>query len=231
MSVSPSAGAPGAAVLTPSELVYLFGTQFAARGGAPLGEPHLPDNREVRIDQLGIKLLSVALLANEQAGSLRLEARTKKILFGLRSTTSLYAVATDKVPPFPEGTWEVRLFQPLLDARERTLEVNQLADRNLVESESPWGEVIGILLGAMQFRGLLEIVDTKVLKVFHSKRFRLPERTATLAAAQSLAPVRQLLADCEQSRPEIWKLLTAQLSSGVRRNQQSTDNDVDISSN
>lgn len=206
-----------------SEMVYLFGTQFAGKSNAPVLTPHLPDNKETRLEDLVQHLLAAAFLANERDGALRLDVRAKKVLFGLRTTQAVYATATATPPSAPEGSWEQRIQQRLLKAKGQTEEVEQVVFALLPMSQAPFGEVIGQLLAALNKRGMLNVVDTKVLKVFHSKRYSLKSGAADAAAAQSLDAVKQLLESDKATRPELHALLLRAVRRGVERNQESDD--------
>lgn len=225
LSTDPSETLAGA-ILTPSELSYLFGTHFAGKGNAPNPAPHLPDHKEVDIKKLATDLLAVALLADEQAGALRLKVQQAKALFGLRKVNKVFAIAGDTPPSFPQGSWETRLYAQVANSKERTSELSHLVFAVVPESASPFGEVIGLLLSGMNGRGLLDVTKSTKLKVFHSERFQLKESTAALAAQQPLEVVKGLLAVSQQNRPELHKLLLDGIQQGVSRSEKTDDTDV-----
>src|SRR5512135_2417894 len=92
--------------LTPSELVYLNGEKFAQKAGVfnKIKLMHL--DLSVNDAQLVQKVVAAAFLVNEQVGTLRLEVRAKKALFGLASVQALYAEPCGVQHPWPEHTLE-----------------------------------------------------------------------------------------------------------------------------
>ncbi|MCL5947362.1 MAG: hypothetical protein M1298_05025 [Chloroflexi bacterium] len=218
-----TAGVLAGAALAPSEICYLFGTHFAGKGNAPAPAPHLPDHKDVDIDKLVVDLLAVALLASEQVGALRLELRQGKALFGLRKVNQVFVTATETSTPFFKGSWEAKLYTQAAKSKERTSELANLVFMLVPESTSPFGEVIGLLLVGMNARGLLDVLETTKLKVFHSKRFQLKESTSTLATQQPLDAVKALLNTSQQGRPELHKLLLEGIRRGVSRSEKSDD--------
>jgi hypothetical protein len=66
-------------------------------------------------------------------------------------------------------------------------------------------------------RQLLEITKEKVLMVLSAKHYELAESTVALVAKQPAGPIQQLLAECKQTRAELWTLLLSQVQKGVNR--------------
>jgi hypothetical protein len=96
----------GSVRLTPSETVLLHGDRFAGEAGMlRAGTELLTAEKKVSTDQLAEAALAAMVLGSEQAGSIRLEARAKKVLFGLMSRTTLFAERVGGSAP-PEGTLE-----------------------------------------------------------------------------------------------------------------------------
>jgi hypothetical protein len=216
--------APSQTQLAPSELVSLFGAQFAPRGGKSATEaPHIPSTKQEDYTQLAAKIVAAALLADEQAGSIRLQAGAKKALFGLRTVQVVTAVAGGDPPPAPEGTWETRLYQALLKEKERTSEVQSLVFRLVPKSKDPFGWVIDVALGALRQRDLLEVTEERKLKVITIRHWNLPDSTAQLASQESPAEAQRLLTQAERDRPELWKLLVDQIKRGIKQNEEQSD--------
>lgn len=208
--------------LSPSELVLLCGDAFVDKGGMLDKVALLDGQKEVSAKQLAHALLATALLANEEAGALHLEARPKKALFGLRTVTSLFAVPVSASVEWPAGSLEARI----LDAASRRKEpevVDVLVDVMIEDSPSPRLYLVQQISAALAARGLLEVVTQKKLKIFSVNSFRLPEATAAQAAAQPVEPLKQLLARCERERPQVWKLMTDHINSAVTRRTEQRD--------
>jgi hypothetical protein len=217
--------------LAPSELVLLNGEKFASKvllGNVDL----LHSGMSVSATQLGQAILATALLANEQAGAIRLEIRKKKALFGLRRVDSLYAAPIDFGVAWPAHSLESeiqRLAKQLRDAKERN-EVSSVIYAWLrQDSAAPWQSVVEWVKSGMASRGLLRTVEEKRLKILTVTHFELPESTASLAAQQSVEPIHQLLESCEKTRPEVWKMLAKQITAAIkaRTEQQGADMDFD----
>jgi len=213
---------------TPSELVLLNGDQFATpvRFGNNVSLVHTEG--KVSAEQLGQAILTAAILSAEQAGDLRLEARQKRAMMGLRKVTTLYAVPGRNASPWPEGSLE-RQLGPL--AQRLLTDKGQNEVSNVIyawlgqDSAVPWTVAIDHVKQGLATRGLLETVEEKKLKLFTSKSYLVTDRTAALVAKQPLAAVHDLLATMQRDRPEVWQLLTNQIRDAVRRRTEKTDVD------
>ena len=94
--------------LTPSELVFLNGEQFAKK--AKLGNVDLLHSDEkVSLSELGEAILAAAFLAGEQAGAFHLEVRERKATLGLRKVRELFAVPASNRGNLPDGSLECDL--------------------------------------------------------------------------------------------------------------------------
>lgn len=211
--------------LVPSELAWLSGDQFAGKKTFNDWETTiLGSDAKVSVKQLAGAVAAAALLAAEQAGAIRLEVRAKKTLFGLRSVTTLYAVPGDVTANWPEHTLEARV-APLarqLQANKDKHEVDRIIHDLLSEDVgNPWGELLDMVGAGLESRNLLESQQVKKLKVFNVAVWALPERTSAILAEQTAAGVRQLVADAEKNRPEVWKLLTDKIQSGLKSRVES----------
>ncbi len=211
--------------LSPSEVVLLRGDVFADKGGMLDKVTLLDGQKDVSAKQLAHALFAVALLANEEAGALHLEARPKKALFGLRTVTSLFAVPVSASVEWPAGSLEAKILD--VASRRKEPEVaDVLTDVMAEDSPSPRSYLVQQMSAALAARGLLEIVTEKKLKIFSVNSFRLPDTTAAQAIAQPIEPLKQLLATCERERPQVWKLMTDHIKSAIsRRTEQRDSND------
>ena len=217
--------AVGTARLTPSETVLLHGDRFAGEAGMLKGkEELLADARKVSADQLAEAALAAAVLGSEQAGGIRLEARTKKVLFGLMSRKTLYAEPAGAVE-WPEGTLEAQ-FRAWLPGEPR--EVKDVIYGLLEQDTSyPASDVLDRVKRGLFGRELLEREEVKKLKIFTTYRYRLPEGTAALLRDQPADPVRGLLDACERTRPEVWQLLKKHIGSALAMRREASDMDTD----
>lgn len=211
---------------SPSELVLLHGEEFATaeKGLSAINVELLHSKAKVSTDQLGQAMLTVAFLANQQAGTIRLEIRDRKErkLFGLRQVTTkaLFADPGSASAEWPADSLEaqVRSLVEKYEADKERRYVSNLVYQLLgVDDENPCGLMIDFAKKVLKNRGLLETVKEKRLVVFTEERLALRERTAALAAQQPVAPLRQLLAEVETKQTELWKLLLAEIRHGVGR--------------
>src|SRR5512138_3667470 len=92
--------------LTPSEWVYLNGEKFASPSGVFNKTRLVHTDLSVSQAQLAQAALAAAFLTLEQQGTLRLEVRQKKVLFGLASSKALYADSSGPHAAWPSQTLE-----------------------------------------------------------------------------------------------------------------------------
>ncbi len=220
-NLSPNPGHP----ISPSELVLLNGDQFAKKvmmGNIKL----LHSEASVSVSQLGQAILAAAVLAAEAVGNLELEIRQKKAMFGLRKVKNLYANPTPTPVEWPKYSLEAQL-PPIAERFKNDQESNEVS--NLIyswlrqDSSSPWQSTIEMVKSGLAERGLLDTSEETKLKVFTVTNYSLPQDTALLAAEQPVEPVKQLLANCENDRREIWDLLVKQFKSAIKARTEQDD--------
>lgn len=210
-----------AARLTPTEIVLLHGDRFAGEVGMLRSKTELlTADKKVSTDDLADAALAALVLGSEQAGAIRLEARAKKMLFGLMSRQTLYAEAAGGAEP-PAGTLEAQ-FRAALGTGPQ--EVSDVLIRMLErDTHSPADDVLDRVRVGLFGRGLLERDEVKKLKFFSSYRYRLAPGTADLLREQPAEPTRRLLDEAERSRPEVWKLLRKHVAHALVMRKEQTD--------
>ena len=211
----------GAARLTPSETVLLHGDRFAGEAGMLRGKTELlTAEKKVSTDQLAEAALAAAVLGSEQAGAIRLEARTKKVLFGLMSRQTLYAEAAGGAAP-PQGTLEA-FFLAALGTGPR--EVDDVVYEMLeTDTDYPAETVLDRVRLGLFGRGLLERDEVRKLKFFTTYRYRLAPAAAELLRGQPADPVRRLLDEAERGRAAVWQLLRKHIGSALARRKEQSD--------
>ncbi len=220
---------PGA-TLTPSELVYLNGEKFAQKAGVfnKIKLMHL--DQSINDAQLVQMTAAAAFLANEQAGAVRLELRSKKALFGLTSVQALYAEPCGVRPPWPENTLEALFptYAERFKVEKNTNEVYTILYAWMREDfMSPFDEVISRIQYGLGSRSLLGMREEKKLKIFTVHSYTLPDSTRALAQSTPLAPVQQLFQQCEQTRPQVWKALLEQIKKAIAARREQSDTSID----
>ncbi|HWQ31263.1 MAG TPA: hypothetical protein VNQ79_00145 [Blastocatellia bacterium] len=201
-----------AAPFAPSELIYLNGEKYAQPGGMLTAKVKLLHaETKVSASELGQAILAATVLAGEQSGGIRLRTAAEKRLFGLRTVNVLYADPGPQPARFPDHSLEAQVCALVAGGPVRisNLFYTILQD----DSSEPWQDVTELVKGGLNARGWLEAEEVRHLKVFKSVNYRLPQRTAQLAAAQSLDPINRMLNGTAQQRPELWQLLVSELIS------------------
>lgn len=214
--------------LTPSEVVFLNGEQFAKK--AMLGNVDLLHSEEkVSLAQLAQAILATALLAGEAAGAIRLEVRERKAMLGLRKVRDLFAVPTEPREKLPEHSLEAVFADLALHlAPQDKNDVYTLLYQWLREDAiSPWNTTMELMKAGMADRGMLEATQEKKLKLFTVTHYAFPERTSRLVKGQPAGPVKALLENCAHTRPEVWEKLEASIKKAIRARTESSDNNFD----
>lgn len=213
----------------PSELVLLNGETFAKKARL-MNTTLLHSEADVSTEELARAILATAILANEQAGAVRLEVRTKKALFGLRSVQALYVEPTGSDSPWPHGSLEARVGEAARagkrnkDRNEAAHVVSALLDE---DTQNPWAHAISLVTAGLAERGVLEVVEKKRLKVFTSREYVLPAVTREAAAAEDVSFIQDWLEGTKSQRPEVWKLFQDHIKTAVTWRTES-DDDIDI---
>lgn len=214
--------------LTPSEVVFLNGEQFAKKvmmGNIDL----LHSGEKVSLTQLGQAVVTTAFLAAEAAGAVRLEARERKAMLGLRKVKELFAVPSSGSVPLPENSLEA-VFAGLA---ARLAGKNDNDVRSIVytwlrsDTTVPWSSAMDLFKAGMAERSVLEASEERKLKIFTVTHYSLPERTARLMKGQPAQSVQALLNNCERTRPEVWKLLEQGIKKAISDRTESSDTDFD----
>ncbi|MDB4949730.1 MAG: hypothetical protein JWM27_2379 [Gemmatimonadetes bacterium] len=207
--------------LTPSEQALLFADQFAPKGSVMKGkEPLLLGEGTVAVNPLAETLLSVALLALEKAGAVRLEHTTRKVLFGLMKSRAVDVQPTGKASGFPAGTLEARIERRLSGQPSHAVDVVY----RFFDADMKWPHqfVLDVAKAGLGDRGLVTLEETKKMLVFTTVKATVtPERRAALQAVGSSA-ARALIQGAE-GRGELWKTLQAQVTSGIARRTEAQD--------
>jgi hypothetical protein len=95
------------------------------------------------------------------------------------------------------------------------------------DTASPWQTVIEKVKAGMAARGLLVAVEKTKLKIFSVTEYEFPESTARLRSQVPPQSAQQLLSNCQQYRPEIWKLLESHLKAAIQSRTERSDYDSD----
>ncbi|MBB4639113.1 hypothetical protein [Longimicrobium terrae] len=202
-----------ALTFAPSELVLLNGERFAPEAGMLTGkEELLTTGAKVHSEKLMDAAVHAAVWALVEAGTVRLETRKGKALFGLIKTEKTHLVRGAGGNPFPPRTLESFLAEqagtePELDAA--------LAAYIGAETTDVPGRVLGIIKAGMGERNLLDVEQKKVLMVFSSVGYSLPAGTRDLAAREPVEPIIQRAARAEQTQSELYRAVHKAIDSAT----------------
>ncbi len=213
--------------LAPSEMVLLYAERFTTaqillgRTGDPQ-VPLLHADMTVSAPQLGRAILAVAILANDRAGTIRLDPRQKTKLFGLSSVDTLFADPLENKVTWPASSLESRVLavaQRLFDDKEQH-EVLTIITELLPMSPEPWATVAGLVIQGLGDRGLLDEAPIGEPDVLSTRQWVLSESTRKIGADQDIGPAEQLLSECERDRPELWNRLNEQIKEAVTQRKE-----------
>jgi hypothetical protein len=214
--------------LTPSELIFLNGEMFAPKASLVNKVKLMHTDLGVSGPDLVQAILATAVLANQQAGAVRLESREKKVMLGLSRINALY------VEPYMLVGWPANS----LEATVSRLATQFQADKgnndveNIVyallehKSPAPWQLVVELVKAGLAGRGLVEVETQTTLKVFASRQYSLPESTRRLAASQPVQPLQQWLSGWEKQQPETWKLLKDGIKKALERRTEKQNTSI-----
>jgi hypothetical protein len=159
----------------------------------------------VASDQLVSNMLKAALLAQEQSGVIRLEFDGTP---GGGKSNSLMIVPTGAKKEWPPATMEARL----LVSRPASV-ADIVFDWLAEESNDPWHRAAEQGKIMLVLRGIAEVALSK----WGTRKYVLSEDASAVVSETSAQPVLDLLAECSQSRPEIWTSLDEGIRKAIQR--------------
>lgn len=210
--------------LTSSELVYFNGQLFAQK--VMMGNHELVhNNTKVSINQLADAMLLAAILDNESNGTIKLEIKTSKGLFGMLTTHSVNINLTGTKNDSPENTLELAVYQIAERLSKgkggQSVTVEDII-YNFFSEDVAWPQknIIGMVLSGLYKRGIL---------LTNEKNDYIPyPDTLKLLENQTVEPVQKNISTSEKGRPELHALLFKQIQSGLKKRVES---DADLGGN
>lgn len=205
-------------VFAPSELVLLFGDRFVGEGSFTRGrEELLTGAGTVAQADLAREVLTLALLAMEHSGEIRIFRETRKALLGLVKREAVVAEATGSRAAWPAGSLEGELRETINGSRP---EVSDVVYRWLGnDMGSPEKFVLDRVKRGMVGRGLVHREERRTLKVFVSHADSLPEATRALLASQSPGVLLELAGGA--GRGEVVELIRKQVTRALNQRTES----------
>lgn len=208
---------PQSTAFAPSELVLLFGDRFVGEGSFTRGKEELLTGAgTVAQSDLAREVLTLALLAMEHSGEIRIVRETRKALLGLMKRETVVAEATGSRAAWPAGSLEGELRETINGSRP---EVSEVVYRWLqCDMESPEKHILDRVKRGMVGRGLVQREERRTLRVFVSHADSLPDATRSLLATESPDTLLGL------ARGEVAELVRKQVSRAlVQRTESSND--------
>lgn len=203
---------------TPSELILLNGDQFAPEvktGGHQL----LCSDGMVNGHHLAVMMTAASILANEQEGALEMELRQeRKKLFSSGSNLRLFIHPVGQPPSWNGYTLEsaVLFAAGQFFAVQGDYSVRSVVYRVLLEDrKQPWQKVIEFVEWGLATSNWLMPVEGDAAKAFQTP-FICPEKVQELAFSQPLTPLKQMLATCKKTTPEVWTQLLSEIDLALK---------------
>lgn len=211
--MSDAVHAASAVQFTPSELVVLLGDRFAQEGGMLTPkEEVLASGAKVSAEQLAKTAMAAAVYAAARAGAVKLDHRTGKALFGLVKTKKVHLVPGAAGAAFPEGSVEAAL----VEGARGEPDLGDLFAKVLgQETYNAHQHMAAVIKSGLARRGLLEVGEKKMLKVFTTATFTLPAPTRAAVLSQDANGVKALLDDAERGDPELWKAVQKEIQQAL----------------
>jgi hypothetical protein len=205
---------------SPSELVLLLGERFAGAGSFTQGkEELLTGAATVSQNELAREVLTVALLAMEQAGEIRIINEKRKALLGLTTREALVVEATGSRAAWPAGSLESELRDTIAAFRAEVYDVVYRWFGN--DMDSPERHLLDRVKRGLVGRGLVQREEKRTLKIFVSHDDTLPDATRSLLAAESPDALLGLLR--APGRAEVVELIRKQVTKALNRRTEDDD--------
>jgi len=219
---------PSPTALTPSEIVLVHGDRFAEKKSALasfVGAATLLDGASrVSRRQLVTNMIKAALLAHEQEHGIhfKIEDAGKLGAGGLEKSvvhSSRLAVTPTGTPAdWPRATLESRL---ALNERARVADIvfNWLGE----DSSDPWRRAVEQGMIMLVLRGVASVRTSRPRR----RTYLFADDGRALPSQASPQAVEDLLARCCRERPDLWKLLDAEIKEAIRRRTRRSENQPD----
>ena len=200
-------------MLTPSETVWFHPASFAREKKLldAIGLPHT--DKKYDASELGTAVLQAAILAAEEAGAITLAAGKTGRLFGLRKVDALLVTPAPKTDAFPPGTLEAAVRAAVAAGPKDAEAVVEAMLRE--DAPDPYAWATWIVARGLADRKLLDVVESRTLKVFRTQSYAVPDATRALAAHAPPDAVKALLDRAARERPDAWRLLNEGIKRGV----------------
>lgn len=175
-----------------------------------------------------ITMLAAAFVANEAAGSVRLEVHDRKLFFGVRTISELLVIPSEEAIEWPAPSFEayiVPIAEQLSYLREYT--VSKIV-YNWMGFGGGWKSISKDVIEQLAARGLLEKREVEVKGWFFGShydgdgpyRLALPPSTLELVSQAPVSLIREMLSDFERTQPDLWLRITAEATEGIKKRQK-----------
>lgn len=207
--------------LTPSEAVLLFGDRFLKK--SMFGEKLLLADLKVSTADLANKMMTAAILANQQRGYVKLSIEKGKAMFGLMKTEKLMIAPGSGNSAWPAQSPESGLL--------KTLGKNSITLKDLLiayiggMAASPEGDFISGVQGGLAERGLVTAEVKKLLGLSVGTNVSLTPDQRARIERHGPASAQALFADAESQKEIFEKIRNAVSSAFSDRTQEAAGGD------
>lgn len=210
--------------LTPSEVLLINGEALFTEKVDAMSF-HLPRGRQVEAEPTAVLALQIALLAAEQAGTLRIDEGVKSRLFGLLKSREIRLRPGAATAAHPQGTLEARIHDvvraaPAQGVTPRELLRGVIHEMNLI----PASMLLHESAAALTTRGITEMKKIRVQIRDYEMEPTLPVLSAAgveVAHHHAIGPITTLLERARAERPALVALLESELRKGIRARRAS----------
>jgi hypothetical protein len=207
----------GSNLLTPSELVWMFGNKFA--------EGHFLDNyslthlgARVSSTQLMRAIMATAFLVNEKIDTLHFEVHKEKKFFNLLSVSILQIFPGKERNPWTKRSLEysVCYFVDRLNEDEDSIGVDKVVYLWIGAAvQDPWKFALKRIERSVYVWEQFDRHNKTEPVLISLDEPNITDEVLSVASKQSISFIQNLLMECEVNRKTVWDLIIRSISSGI----------------
>jgi len=194
---------------TPSEYILLNADKYAPEAKGKQGHNLLCSEGMVDGNHLAALLIVSAILVNENENALEIQIGQSKRLFRADTVSHVYLRPQGQPPNWSGYTLENTILfiaGQLVSMQDVNTVRNVTYELIREDCKEPWQKVIEVVEWGLASCNWLIPVEGEAAAAF-STPFICPAKVRDLVLEQPEEPVKRLLSDCKQDRPELWKAM------------------------
>jgi hypothetical protein len=212
-------------LLTPSELVWMFGDQFA---DGTIFDRYSLEHLEAKVSshQLIGAIISTAFLVNEKNYTLHFDVQKKRCFFDLFTVSELYIFPCEKRNPWPKRSleYDICYFVDRLNEDGKHINVKEVVRQWLGGMvPDPWKLAIKRIERSVYVWEKYDRHKKKEPILTSLEYPKISNEVLSIAAKQSISPIQKMLKDCQVNWKTIWRLMTTGINSGLSSRQEAKD--------